>query len=247
MPPATRWRRARLLRIDPVVDDEGADARLPRRSRSTSTWPTKRPTAAMRWRRVTADIEAMLLGYDVDPQDDGGTLQRYLAERERRQGDSGLTSEELDLLEVFADFAELSRNRPVGDDEHSENQVHSPREHFHTYLQSLDAERGGSPEAFRSKVGAGGPPLRRQFARPVTELEAAVFRIFLAQQRSTPMSLIATALLQEWIDEPPPPVTSATVRATCSIAWSWRPSCGSRSSATRPKRAFPLVRPAGRR
>ena len=31
--------------------------------------------------------------------------------------------------------------------------MHSPREHFHTYLQSLDVDRGGLPEAFRARLG----------------------------------------------------------------------------------------------
>jgi acetyl/propionyl-CoA carboxylase alpha subunit/acetyl-CoA carboxylase carboxyltransferase component len=196
---------APLLRIDPVVDDEGAEAAPAAAEESVDldlAYEAADGSDALAQGR--ADIEAMLLGYDVDPQDDGGTLQRYLAERERRQGDSGLTSEELDLLEVFADFAELSRNRPVGDDEHSENQVHSPREHFHTYLQSLDAERGGLPEAFRSKLARVARHYDVSSLDRSPELEAAVFRIFLAQQRSTPDVLIATALLQEWIDEPPP-------------------------------------------
>ena len=46
--------------------------------------------------------------------------------------------DEVALLGVFADFAELSRNRPVGQEAHDENRVHSPREHFHTFLRSLD-------------------------------------------------------------------------------------------------------------
>ena len=61
--------------------------------------------------------------------------------------------------------------------------VHSPREHFHHYLRSLDAEREGVPE-----------PLRRSLARalghygvesldPSAALAEAAYRMFLAQER----------------------------------------------------------------
>ena len=63
--------------------------------------------------------------------------------------------------------------------------MHSPREYFHSYLQSLDVERAGVPESFQAK-------LRRVLGHygvadldRTPELEAAVFRIFLAQQRMT--------------------------------------------------------------
>jgi acetyl-CoA carboxylase carboxyltransferase component len=82
--------------------------------------------------------------------------------------------------------------------------VHSSREHFHTFLQSLDVERGGLPEEFRERLlrvlrHYGIEDLERTPA-----LEEAVFRIFLAQQRSAPEVATASAVLGRWIDEPPP-------------------------------------------
>lgn len=44
---------------------------------------------------------------------------------------------EIALIGLFADVAELSRNRPAGEDASTELRVHSDREHFHRYLQSL--------------------------------------------------------------------------------------------------------------
>ena len=110
----------------------------------------------------------------------------------------------MSLLEVFADLAELTRNRPVDEDRQSELRVHSSREHFHTYLQSLDADRGGLPEQFRERLGRvlrhyGVDSLDR-----TPELEAAVFRIFLAQQRTTPEVALVSALLGSWSRETPP-------------------------------------------
>ena len=87
---------------------------------------------------------------------------------------------------IFADLAELTRNRPVDEDRQTELRVHSSREHFHTFLQSLDVERGGLPEQFRERlVRVLGTTASRTLDR-TPELEAAVFRIFLAQQRTTP-------------------------------------------------------------
>ena len=82
--------------------------------------------------------------------------------------------------------------------------MHSPREHFHAYLQSLDVERAGLSETFRGRLirvlghyGVDG--LDRTPA-----LEEAVFRIFLAQQRAGADAAAITAVLQQWLTEAPP-------------------------------------------
>ncbi len=53
---------------------------------------------------------------------------------------------------MFADLSELSRNRPAGEDVGGIGHVHSAREHFHTYLQSLDVDRAGLPKTFQAKL-----------------------------------------------------------------------------------------------
>jgi acetyl/propionyl-CoA carboxylase alpha subunit/acetyl-CoA carboxylase carboxyltransferase component len=206
---------APLLRIDPVeASDAGADTTADTAANTGdggsaagtgvdldldgSGGPEDQRT------RDRDDLEAMLLGYDIDPADEGITLRRYLAAREEGGATGRLTPAELDLLEVLADLAELSRNRPVGDDEQLENRVHSPREHFHTYLQSLDPERGGLPEAFRGKLARVAAHYDVTSLDRSPELEEALFRVFLAQQRSAPDVALANALLREWIDEPAP-------------------------------------------
>ncbi len=198
---------APLVRLEPVADEgdaapvveeaAGVDLDLPVVGGAAS--------AEERARRGLADLTAMLLGFDVDPQDEGRMLAGYLDARDEltAAGTSSLAAE-VELLGIFADFAELSRNRPASEEVHTENRVHSPREHFHTYLQSLDVERGGLPDEFRARLAKvlahyGVTDLDR-----TAELEEAVFRAFLAQQRSAPDVLLATALLQRWIDEAPP-------------------------------------------
>ena len=201
---------APLVRLEPVgdADEEPADV-------STETVdldlpgegaPSADPAERAETRR--RDLYAVLRGYDLDPRDNGGTLKAYLADRDAlvAAGGSPLAGE-LDLLDAFADFAELSRNRPAGEDRHLENQVHSPREHFHTYLRSLDPERGALPADFRDKLSRVLQHYGVSEFDHTPELERAVFRIFLAQQRWNPDVQVVTSILQRWIGEPPPPVS----------------------------------------
>jgi hypothetical protein len=145
---------AALVRLEPTGDpaDAGAaadvdapDLDLP--DEVTDREPTERAA------RGRADLAAMLLGYDLDPSQEQRTLAGYLEARDEIEasGESPI-NDEVALLEVFADFAELSRNRPVGEEAHLENRVHSPREHFHTYLQTLDPERGALPADFVGRL-----------------------------------------------------------------------------------------------
>ncbi len=105
---------------------------------------------------------------------------------------------------MFADLSELTHNRPAGEDLSAGRPVHSAREYFHAYLKSLDVERAGLPEMFQdslqrvlSHYGVAG--LDR-----TPELEEAVFRIFLAQQRAWTDVAVVSALLRQWLTEAPP-------------------------------------------
>ncbi|MEV6415273.1 carboxyl transferase domain-containing protein [Kribbella sp. NPDC051718] len=177
-----------------VEDAAGADLELPE--------PQTRPTAAERATRRLDDLRSMLLGFDIDPRDEGRTLAEYLEARAELA--EAPVADEIGVLRLFADFAELSRNRPVGEDLNTELRVHSPKEHFHTYLQTLDTERAGLPPEFVDRLARvlcwyGVKDLDRS-----EELTDAVFRIFLAQQRTSPDVLLVTALLQQWLAGPLP-------------------------------------------
>ena len=187
-------RRGPGRRGRPRPDRRSSFRKPPRAARRPSDCPG--PAATSR---------AVVLGFDVPPAAQDDALSRYLAVREevRATGESVL-EDELELLGTFADLAELSRNQPADEERHTELRVHSSREHFHTYLQSLDVERGGLPEHFSERLTRvlrhyGVLDLERS-----PQLEEAVFRIFLAQQRSAPEVTIATALLGCWIAEPVP-------------------------------------------
>ncbi len=138
---------APLVRLEPTGEAEDAGAA------ETADAPDLELPAEVidgdpsdRAERGRGELSAMLLGYDLDPDHEQRTLARYLAARDELVDlGASLVCDEIPLLTVLADFAELSRNRPMGSEAHVENRVHSPREHFRTFLQTLDPERGGLP------------------------------------------------------------------------------------------------------
>ena len=197
---------APLLRLEPIASDDTDVAEVVEAGElDLPAAPTTVP-ARERTRRGLEDLCSLLLGFDVDPHDEARVLADYLAARASavQEGHRPLP-EELELVGVFADLAELSRNRSTG--EEGSGHVHSAREYFHTYLQSLDVERAGLPESFQARLATalghyGVTELDRS-----PELEAAVFRIFLAQQRATVDAAMITALLRTWLREAPPDET----------------------------------------
>ncbi len=193
-----------MIKLEPIgegADDAVADAGpaldLPAADEGTD------PEA--RGARARAALTAVVLGYDVPPEDQDAALSEYLAVRDQLRADGEpVVADELALLGTFADLAELSRNRPVDEDRHTELRVHSSREHFHTFLQSLDVERGGLPDQFRDRLLRVLQHYGVEDLERTPEMEDAVFRIFLAQQRSTPEVALASAVLGCWIEETPP-------------------------------------------
>ncbi|AQZ66771.1 fused acetyl/propionyl-CoA carboxylase subuit alpha/methylmalonyl-CoA decarboxylase subunit alpha [[Actinomadura] parvosata subsp. kistnae] len=194
---------APLLRLEPLADDDAAleevagavDLDLP-------AAPGEIP-ARERTRRGQEGLRSLLLGYDLDPHGERAMIDDYLEARRAaiEEGHRPL-EEELELFEVFADLAELSRNRPAGED--GDEHVHSPREFFHTYLQSLDVERAGLPASFQAKLAKALRHYGVTDLERTSELEGAVFRIFLAQQRASADAAVLATLLRTWLREPPP-------------------------------------------
>ncbi|WP_369028259.1 hypothetical protein, partial [Nocardia farcinica] len=76
--------------------------------------------------------------------------------------------------------------------------------YFHTYLQSLDVDRAGLPESYQAKLARALGHYGVTELDRTPELEAAVFRIFLAQQRPSDTVMVVTTLLREWLSEPVP-------------------------------------------
>ncbi|MFI6262493.1 carboxyl transferase domain-containing protein [Micromonospora sp. NPDC051006] len=196
---------APLLRLEPLAGEAAEAASSPAAVSVELDLPAvpEQIPALQRSLRGQEDLRGLLLGFDVDPHDERRVLDEYLTARRAATEDGHRTlAAELDLVDVFADLTELSRNRPTG--EESGAHVHSAREYFHTYLQSLDVERAGLPAAFQAKLAKalghyGVTDLERS-----GELEAAVFRIFLAQQRASADATVIATLLRAWLGETPP-------------------------------------------
>ncbi|WP_240474390.1 carboxyl transferase domain-containing protein, partial [Intrasporangium chromatireducens] len=197
---------APLIRLEPVAElaeSQAQAAAAPSVDLDLPPAPNGQ-SAATRARRAVADLSGGVLGFDTESAG-SGALSTYLEARDELAAEGETTiAAEIALLELLTDFAELSRNRPAAEERHTELLVHSPREYFHTYLHSLDPDRAGLPEDFRAKLARvlahyGVPDFDR-----TPELEEAVFRIFLAQQRSAPEVALATSLLQRWLSEPVP-------------------------------------------
>lgn len=195
-----------LLRLEPLADGDDEAETAGTCEAGVIDLPAEPAgvPAADRVGRGLQDLRSLLLGFDVDPQDRKRVLSGYLTARTELGGRP--QGGEIDLLTVFADLLELSRNKPGGDLEvEPGSPVHSPREYFHSYLQSLDVERAGVTEGFQAKLHRvlghyGITTLDR-----TPELESAVFRIFLAQQRVSADVAIVSELLRQWLAGPQPP------------------------------------------
>jgi len=159
-------------------------------------------TAATRAARSLDDLRSRLLGFDLAPQDATSSLADY----QRARAELTSTGEpplhhEIDVFSTFADLAELARNKPASEEEGDEL-VHSPREHFHSYLHSLDVEREHLPDGFRQRLSRALAHYNLTDLERSPALEEAVFRIFLAQR--TASDLVVIPLLQHWMAGPPP-------------------------------------------
>ncbi|HEX3784114.1 MAG TPA: carboxyl transferase domain-containing protein [Pseudonocardiaceae bacterium] len=211
---------APLLRLEPLGDDDGSDDKAGAEAVEAVELdlPVEPSGAPVRERVVRGlqDLSSLLLGFDVDPHDERRVLADYLAAR-KEQADTGQRplAEEVELLSVFADLSELSRNKQAGEETGGNSHVHSAREYFHTYLQSLDVDRAGLSETFQSRLAKALGHYGITELERTPELEGAVFRIFLAQQRAASDAGVVTALLREWLREAPP---GEALRETAGLA-----------------------------
>jgi len=194
-----------VVRLEPVASDlaGAAGAPAPAAQPQLLDLPTQPPgTAATRAARSLDDLRSLLLGYDLAPTD----ATRALADYQRARAELTATGNpplhhEIDVFSTFADLAELARNKPAAEEEGDEL-VHSPREHLHAYLHSLDADREHLPEGFRRRLARALAHYDVHDLERSPALEEAVFRIFLAQRTASDQVVIP--LLQHWMAGPPP-------------------------------------------
>jgi acetyl/propionyl-CoA carboxylase alpha subunit/acetyl-CoA carboxylase carboxyltransferase component len=186
---------APLVRVEPRSEDGSAGPDTPRIGFDALVAP-EAPGA----REHLDALRSLIMGFDVGA--DG--VRRLVAEFEQARsrlpaGDPEVLNGELEILKIFADLAELSRNWPAQErsedlQEEDGERVRNPREHFRSYLRSLDVEREGLPQTFRARLARALVRYGVHDLERGPELEEAVYRIFLAHQR-TPAQLPAVMAL----------------------------------------------------
>ncbi|MBK8464129.1 MAG: ATP-grasp domain-containing protein [Nigerium sp.] len=193
---------APLVRLEPLGD--GQDEETSDAAASVELPPAPADEGAVaRAEKRRAALSAVLMGYDCDSAT--GALRAYLAARDEVRAAGGdVLGPETALVELFADLAELSRNRPIGEQVNTELRVHSDREHFHRFLTTLDADRAGLPEQFVERLTRALGHYGVDSLDRTPALEDAVFRIFLAQKRVASDLAIVLGILDRWITEPAP-------------------------------------------
>ena len=201
---------AALLRFDQAGESAATEAvpRVQFRAEPRSDDADVRAEA----RAALDELRSLITGYDVSGERARALLAKYDGLRQRLpRDDQELVEAEIGLLDTFADICELSRNRPTLDEESSDESVHSPREYFHSFLHSLDAEVEGLPEAFQAKITRALRNYDVTSLEPGPELEEAVYRLFLALQRMENHVPVISGLLGRWLsaDDVPTASTSA--------------------------------------
>ncbi|OYD71437.1 acetyl/propionyl-CoA carboxylase alpha subunit [Rhodococcus sp. OK302] len=189
---------APLLRVD-QVSDEAVVEKAPRVEfdlPASTSGSDIRDDALAQLEALTA----MISGYDVSGKQANAVLAEYDALRGALESqDPALVHAELAVLTTFADICELSRNKPTSGESAKDESVHSPREHFHTFLHSLDVEREGVPASFRTRLERA---LRHYDVTDLEDrpaVEEAVYRLFLALQRMEAQIPVIAALLEGWL------------------------------------------------
>lgn len=185
---------APLARLEPLQDQPDAD------DEDEATIDLDLPEAATHTTQAQR-LEALrnvVLGFDADPDTPHALLQSYL---EARTDDAETMTQEGALLGVFADVAELHRNKPGAAHESeafSDARVHTSREFFQRYLRSLDVEREKLPGTFARRLETVLAQYGVDSLDQSDELTAAIFRLFLVQQRWAPSLAVATGILRAW-------------------------------------------------
>ncbi|MCI2416135.1 ATP-grasp domain-containing protein [Saccharopolyspora sp. K220] len=184
---------APLLRLEPLADgveQSGGPAD------DLGLSEVDAPCGADRVSRGVEDLRNTLLGFDADPLDEQRVRTDYFAAR--REAEHRPLPAEIELLRMFAVLSDLARRKPAT------SGVANPHEQFHAYLRCLDVEAAGLAPDFQHQLstilgyyGISG------FAHS-EELEAAIFRSYLAQQRSASGVAVVTAVLRQWLADPPP-------------------------------------------
>ncbi len=200
---------APLLRIEPIARIDASDAGDSGASAErAATIDFTEWTAAdsdpdlgddRRCRAQLDTLRAAVLGFDIDATTARRVLERYRQARGANRVDSPIDVDradhaELEILDAFVHLATLTRD--LGNDDAEAPDSTSPREHFNTYLRSLDIEREGLPSRFRARLLDALAHYKIDGLEPDGALEDALYRIFLAHQRRAALAPTIVGLLE---------------------------------------------------
>ena len=185
-----------LFRIEPDSDDDGPSVgrdRIALDALAGSRSPIERVDGAS----VAGSVRSSLLGFDVS------SVQAVELVGTAGGNAGGIDAESVvAILEVFADLTALA---PESLD--ASNETRGGRDHFNSYLRSLDPEAEGVPQWYCDRL------LRALAHYGVTDLEPsdrlrdAVHRIFVSRQRRAEQLEIVATLLDD-------PASSPALRST---------------------------------
>ena len=192
---------APLVSVEPQETEDLTESDAPRIGFSTTTMASDRDPRSRALEHLDA-LRSLIMGFDVRVDEARRLVDEF--QRARNQlppEDPELLHGELEILTIFADLAELSRNWAAAEredlDEEEGERVRSPREHFRSYLHSLDVEREGLPKIFVARLRRALGHYGVSELERGPELEEAVYRIFLAHQRAPSQVPAVMALLDQ--------------------------------------------------
>ena len=194
---------APLVRVEPHAEEDAEAPDTPEIDFGALV-ASHDPGARLGAREHLDALRSLIMGFDVSVEEARRLVSGFeQARSEVPPDDPELLGGELETLKIFADLAELSRNWPARegeepDEEEEEGErVRNPREHFRSYLRSLDVEHEGLPETFRDRLARALARYGVHDLERGPELEEAVYRIFLAHQRAPSHLPAVMALLDQ--------------------------------------------------
>ncbi|MEQ8834058.1 MAG: biotin carboxylase N-terminal domain-containing protein [Miltoncostaeaceae bacterium] len=190
---------APLMRIEPAGGEGEASAE--RERVVVAGAPRDAADARTRAAGTLQALRSLVLGYDITAAEARGLVGDLRAVRsELPVGDPELLEGELDVLGIVADLAEIERAQPPTEGS-PEEVVHSPREHFHKYLRSLDAEREGTPERLRRSLERAVAHHGVEGLDRSAQLADAAYRIYLAGEHASAQFPAIAALLDGRLED----------------------------------------------